>query len=816
VNKRFSGLLKEKKMSRLVARSIRAVAAFFLTAIAVPQVPGQTFANASFELPVLSAGTYSSAPPLAGSSWAFFGSTGSRGISTNGSAYTGLTANTAAGNQVAYIQGSGGFYQQVSFPVAGSYVLSFRAIQRFENTNSGGVSLTLQIDGATIGGVVTPPSTGYAQFQTAAFSVSAGSHEVYVIGTNNYPGNDNTVFVDDIRFVRHTDFNGDGRSDLLFRDSPNGHTFAYLVNGTTFSANGTISADTDWAVAHIGDFNGDGKSDLIARNYGTGAAWGQTAIWMMDGASIPTATIVYADPNWVVTQIGDFNGDGQSDLVWTNSESGQTAIWLMNGTSSTSSTTFTDANWVVTHVGDLNGDGKSDLVWRNTTDGSTALWTMNGLSSIASAGASSDPSWAVRDLGDFNGDGKADLLWTHTSGALAIWLMNGLSPASSAVISSDPQWKVTNVGDFNGDGKGDIMWRSAAGATAIWLMNGTTVVNSAITSTDPSWFVVQLGDFNGDGKSDIAWLSRGSAQTVVALMNGTTQLSSGEVATNLVPVSRLPEGRATPAVEQTYYGYFGGDDVPAAARHMSLLHEGMWGNWCNASGLTDLRIKALRKLVDARNHGVPSAMVWLDAFIYVGNGTLCQGIPVTSRGTSTIQANLKQLFRLLQANGVLDMTVALYPVDEPDVSGLSAGTVGAVNSTIRAIAAGYPELQGVKLAAFYGDNINNHPGREHYDWVGFDDYGAGASILAPGGKYDQFRALLTPAQRTMLIPGGTDETGRADPGPFTAKVLSDTKAVALVPFLWTTATGIGVNGMATIYCQAGAQVKQVSPEPCPN
>ena len=34
--------------------------------------------------------------------------------------------------------------------------------------------------------------------------------------------------------------------------------------------------------------------------------------------------------------------------------------------------------WSVQRVGDFNGDGKSDLVWQNT-DGSSALWLMDGL-----------------------------------------------------------------------------------------------------------------------------------------------------------------------------------------------------------------------------------------------------------------------------------------------------------------------------------------------------------------------------------------------------------------------------------------------------
>ena len=38
--------------------------------------------------------------------------------------------------------------------------------------------------------------------------------------------------------------------------------------------------------------------------------------------------------------------------------------------------------WSVKQIGDFNGDGKSDIVWQHT-DGSTAVWLMNGLNSAA-------------------------------------------------------------------------------------------------------------------------------------------------------------------------------------------------------------------------------------------------------------------------------------------------------------------------------------------------------------------------------------------------------------------------------------------------
>ncbi len=51
----------------------------------------------------------------------------------------------------------------------------------------------------------------------------------------------------------------------------------------------------------------------------------------MNGLAPTGSAILSDDPNWLVTNVGDFNGDGKADLVWRNASTGQTAIWLMGG-----------------------------------------------------------------------------------------------------------------------------------------------------------------------------------------------------------------------------------------------------------------------------------------------------------------------------------------------------------------------------------------------------------------------------------------------------------------------------------------------------
>src|SRR5437667_5515522 len=81
------------------------------------------------------------------------------------------------------------------------------------------------------------------------------------------------------------DFSGDGHSDVLWRNTLTGENYLYPMNGTTILAgDGYVRtvADLNWTVAGIGDFDGDGKADILWRNTSTG----QNYIYFMDGTTI--------------------------------------------------------------------------------------------------------------------------------------------------------------------------------------------------------------------------------------------------------------------------------------------------------------------------------------------------------------------------------------------------------------------------------------------------------------------------------------------------------------------------------------------------
>jgi FG-GAP-like repeat len=271
--------------------------------------------------------------------------------------------------------------------------------------------------------------------------------------------------------------------------------------------------------ANTHDFNGDGKSDIAWRD-----TVGDLAIWLMNGTTIATSAGVATVPTtWTIVGQRDFDGDGKADLLWRDT-SGNTAMWFMNGTAAASSAGIGNipANWSVVGTADFNGDGKGDILWKDTS-GNVVMWLMNGGQPVSFGNLGNVPtSWSIAGTGDFNGDGMADILWRDNLGNIAMWFMNGATVASSAGVGNIPtSWSVVGTGDFNGDGKSDIIWRDNVGDVSIWLMNGATVSSGVGLGQLPiDWQIVETGDFNGDHTSDVLWFNSAFGVTAMWLMNG--------------------------------------------------------------------------------------------------------------------------------------------------------------------------------------------------------------------------------------------------------------------------------------------------------
>ena len=278
------------------------------------------------------------------------------------------------------------------------------------------------------------------------------------------------------------DFNGDGRSDILWRHD-SGLVTNWLGNpsGGFASNHSNVSTNvaTSWQVAGAGDFNGDGKDDILWRHdSGLITDWLGTANGSFaDNYANAAANVA---TSWQVAGVGDFDGDGKDDILWRH-DSGLISDWLGEadggfGDNFANASANVATSWKVIGTGDFNGDGKDDILWRHD-GGLITNWLGEAdggfADNYANAAANVATSWHIAGIGDFNGDGKDDILWRHDSGLLTNWLGEadgGFAPNNgNAWANVDTSWQVAATGDYNGDGRDDILWRHSSGLVTDWL-----------------------------------------------------------------------------------------------------------------------------------------------------------------------------------------------------------------------------------------------------------------------------------------------------------------------------------------------------------
>jgi hypothetical protein len=273
---------------------------------------------------------------------------------------------------------------------------------------------------------------------------------------------------------------------------------------------------TTAAAAVAGDFDGDGRDDLLLPARTTTAATyllrGQATGGFATRVDVSTAAgmtaALWAD-SLRRAMVGDFDGDGDHDVLLQNRAASGHAAYLVRGSAAgftyrqvvdtvagMSRTAWAD-DLRLAHVGDVDGDGADDVLLQNRAVAESGYVVRGGAGGFASTTALS--AAAVRAalaeaghraaVGDLDGDGRADVLLQPTTIASAqtdgrAWILRGLATGTFAAPVDVTDAKAMSSPLWAADHHTLAIGQLAGGGRARWVLQGDGTTNTALTRVD--------------------------------------------------------------------------------------------------------------------------------------------------------------------------------------------------------------------------------------------------------------------------------------------------------------------------------------------
>ncbi len=438
------------------------------------------------------------------------------------------------------------------------------------------------------------------------------------------------------------DFNGDGNMDIVTAGA-NGPVSILLgrANGTFVS---TLLASPS-AMA-TGDFNRDGNLDLVVANsagridlatglfvgtvsvlLGNGDGTFQSAAsYYVGGDQLPTDTSVDG-VDTVSVAVGDFNNDGNLDLVVAIASDNSVSVLLGRGDG-----TFLPAviypvgdSPQSVAVGDFTGNGNLDIVTVNGDgtvsvllgkgDGTFQLAETEGGFGVGLNSTTTAIANAVA-VGDFTGNGNLDIvtadegspLGTAEGNVVSVLLGNGkgnFQAASTYDVSSQfGPYAAVAVGDLTGNGNLDIVTANGDGTVSVLLGSGDGTFQIAgsyyagnnITS-------LAVGDFTHNGRLDIVTANSTDNTVSVLLGNGDGTFQSAVT----YAVGTLPEAVAVGDFNND--GNLGIAAANGGDNSLSLLLGEGNGQFTDVPPQNGVAIRNIPFLQDLTGDGIPDELI---------------------------------------------------------------------------------------------------------------------------------------------------------------------------------------------------------------
>ena len=240
------------------------------------------------------------------------------------------------------------------------------------------------------------------------------------------------------------------------------------------------------------DFDGDGRTDQsIFRPNPPGLGGSSAQFWYLRSSDNSDRAFSFGQAT-DIPAIGDFTGDGISDVTFWRPSTGE---WFVLRSDMTGFFAFPfGANGDVPAPGDYDGDGTDDFgLFRPSTGTFFVLQSSDNQTTFTPFGIDGD----IPTIKDFDGDGRDDIAIYRPSLA-QFWQLRSTDGLIAFAFGLAGDIAVPN--DYTGDGKADVAsFRPTTGEWFVLNSDGSGFFSFPFGAAND---VPVPGDYDGDGTSD--------------------------------------------------------------------------------------------------------------------------------------------------------------------------------------------------------------------------------------------------------------------------------------------------------------------------